>query len=115
MELNYRYAESTVKPAALEVTEGTVYLRKEITNIKRSHDQGDSIVYWTYQEAALTPQEFNEYTNLVMAENAIKGTNDSENIVNLMAGQENSDNNLLVIMEAIADLYDTMAMMVDTL
>lgn len=115
MELNYRYAESTVKPAALEVTEGTVYLRKEIARITRSSEQGDSTVYWTYQEAALTPQEFNDYTNLVMAENAIKGTNDSDNIVKLMAGQENGDSNQLVIMEAIADLYDTIALMAESL
>lgn len=115
MELNYRYAESTVKPAALEVTEGTVYLRKEITSIKRSPEQGDDVVYWTYQEAALTPQEFNDYTSLVMAENAIKGTNDSDNIVKLMAGQENGDSNQLVIMEAIADLYDTIALMAESL
>lgn len=115
MELNYRYAESTVKPAALEVTEGTVYLRKEIASITRSSEQGDSTVYWTYQEAALAPQEFNDYTNLVMAENAIKGTNDSDNIVKLMAGQENGDSNQLVIMEAIADLYDTIALMAESL
>lgn len=115
MELNYRYAESTVEPAALEVTEGTVYLRKEIASITRSSEQGDSTVYWTYQEAALTPPEFNDYTNLVMAENAIKGTNDSDNIVKLMAGQENGDSNQLVIMEAIADLYDTIALMAESL
>ena len=30
MELNYKYAESTVQPTALEVTVGTVYLRKDI-------------------------------------------------------------------------------------
>ena len=80
MELNYKYAESTVQPTALEVTVGTVYLRKDITSITRTSEQGDKTTYWTYQEAALTPQEFNEYTNLLMAENAIKGTNDSDNI-----------------------------------
>ena len=78
MELNYKYAESTVQPTALEVTVGTVYLRKDITSIARTSEQGDKTTYWTYQEAALTPQEFNEYTNLLMAENAIKGTNDSD-------------------------------------
>lgn len=109
MELNYRYAESTVKPAALEVTEGTVYLRKDIASITRTPEQGEETVYWTYQEAALTPQEFNNYTNLLMAENAIKGTNDSENIVQIMAGQETGDGNQLAIMEAIADLYEMIA------
>lgn len=109
MELNYKYAESTVQPRALEVTVGTVYLRKDITSITRTFEQGDKTTYWTYQEVALTPQEFNEYTNLLMAENAIKGTNDSDNIVQLMAGQEAGDGNQLIIMEAIADLYDAVA------
>ena len=62
MELNYKYAESTVQPTALEVTVGTVYLRKDITSITRTSEQGDKTTYWTYQEAVLTPQEFNEYT-----------------------------------------------------
>lgn len=112
MELNYKYAESTVKPAALEVTEGTVYLRKDITSITRTPEQGDVTVYWTYQEAALTPQKFNNYTSLLVAENAIKGTNDSDNIVKIMAGQETGDFNQLAIMEAIADLYAIMTTMI---
>lgn len=108
MELSYRYAESTVKPAALEVTEGTVYLRKDIAQITRSSEQDEPTVYYTYQEAALTPNEFNEYTSLLMAENAIKGENDSDNIIRLMSGQENADSNQLAIMEAIAELYETL-------
>ena len=47
-----------------------------------------------------------------MAENAIKGTNDSDNIVQLMAGQETGDSQQLAIMEAIADLYDAVAAMI---
>lgn len=113
MELNYKYAESTIKPAALEVAEGSVYFRKEINSITRSSEQGDDTVYWTYQEAELTPQEFNDYTNLLMAEYTIKGKNDSENIVQLMIEQESSDDNQLTIMEAIADLYELIAMMLE--
>ena len=80
--------------------------------ITRTSEQGDKTTYWTYQEAALTPREFNEYTNLLMAENAIKGTNDSDNIVQLMAGQETAGNHQFAIMEAIADLYDSVAAMI---
>lgn len=111
MKIVYKYVESTVKPAALEIEVGTVYLRKDIDSITRTSEQGDETIYWTYQEAALTPEEFNNYTNLLMAENAIKGTNDSDNIVQIMAGQETGDNNQLAIMEAIADLYDAIATM----
>ncbi len=109
MEITYKYAESTVKPAALEATVGMVYLRKDIASITRTSEHGGETTYWTYQEAALTPEEFNTYTSLVMAENAINGTNDSANIVQIMAGQETGDNNQLAIMEAIADLYDAIA------
>lgn len=109
MELNYRYSESTVKPAALEIAEGSVYFRKEITSVTRISDQGDEIVFWTYQEAELTPQEFNNYASLLMVESTIKGKDDSANIVQLMAGQEAGDGNQLIIMEAIADLYDAVA------
>lgn len=106
MELHYRYSESTVKPAVLEMAEGSVYFRKDITSITRTFEQGVETVFWTYQEAELTPQEFNTYTTFLMAENAIKGKDDSANIVQLMAGQEIGDGNQLIIMEAIADLYD---------
>ena len=44
-----------------------------------------------------------------MAEYTIKGKDDSANIVQLMLGQENGDVNQLIIMEAIADLYDAIA------
>lgn len=54
MELNYKYAESTVQPTALEVTVGTVYLRKDVTSITRTSEQGEKTTYWTYQEATLT-------------------------------------------------------------
>lgn len=48
----------------------------------------------------------------MMAENAIKGTNDSDNIVQIMAGQKTGDSQQLAIMEAIADLYDAVAAMI---
>ena len=106
MELKYRYSESAVKPAELEITGGSVYFRKDITSVTRTFEQGEEFVFWTYQEAELTPQEFNNYATFLMAENAIKGKDDSANIVQLMLGQEIGDGNQLIIMEAIADLYD---------
>ena len=115
MELNYKYAESTVKPNALELTDGTVYIRKDISSITRSSEQGGETLYWTYQEAELTPEEFNQYTSLLMAENAIKGTSDSANIVQLMVGQEMGDGNQLAIMEAIADLYEMIAILSESI
>lgn len=109
MELTYKYAESTIKPSTIEVNENTVYLRKDISSVVRSFGQDLEVVYWTYQEATLTAKEFNEYTNLLMVENAINGKTDSANIIQIMAGQETGDSYQLAIMEAIADLYEMIA------
>ncbi len=108
MEPKYIYAESMDKPAAVEVCKNTVYLRTDISEKMRTDASNDVIVYWSYMEATLTTEEFNTYANLVLFKN---GITDSGNISQLVVGQENADNNQLVIMEAIADLYDVVAMM----
>lgn len=109
MELKYKYAESTVKPTIVEITAGTVYLRKEIKSVVRPSEFGNKTTYWIYQEATLTPQEFNEYSRLLMAENTIKSVNVSDNIVHIMSSQETVDSQQLALMEAIADLYNAVA------
>ena len=57
----------------------------------------------------MSHEDFNKYSNYIAAKNAINGVNDSENISQLVMGQENGDNNQMIIMEAIADLYDAVA------
>lgn len=106
MDLNYVYSESTVKPLSIEFTKNSVYLRQNVTEEVR-----DGVTFYIYEEACLTPEEFNVYSGRVKAANAIKGINDSSNISNLISGQENGDNNQLIIMEAMADLYDLIASM----
>jgi len=108
MELVYNYVESTEKPSIIQKTAKKVYLRKDISRIRRTIDGEDSY-YWRYLEAKLTPKEYDEYTENLIAENAVKGADDSEHIVAIMAGQENGDENQLAIMEAIADLYNMIA------
>lgn len=102
--MKYIQAESTKKPKTLDVQKNVVYLRKDIVE----HTEG-STTFWTYQEAKMSHGEFNDYVDYVTKRNAIKAVNDSENISNLLTGQENGDNNQLIIMEAIADLYDMIA------
>ena len=94
MEMIYRYAESTVKPNTIEICGNTVYLRKDILKFNREDDQGNQIPYWSYQEAKITIEEFNKYVNVI-----------------LVSSQKSSDDDRLAIMEAIADLYDTIATM----
>ena len=92
MNLKYTYSESTVKPVSIERGKNTVYIRKNIVET----DYG-----WSYEEAKLTPDEFTEYSKYLSA----------RNMSQLMEGQQNGDNNQLIIMEAIADLYDVIASM----
>lgn len=109
MEPIYNHSESTVKPIEIEFSKRTVFVRKNITSEKRTDQFGDVIVLWVYDEAKMTPNEFNEYVKLMSAKNTINGTNDSNNILSILEGQEIGDNNQLIIMEAIADLYDMIA------
>jgi len=41
----------------------------------------------------------------------VNGVDDSGNILTLLSGQDNSNNNQMIVMEAIADLYDVIAML----
>lgn len=111
MELIYSYSGSSVRPLEIEICKTTVYLRKDIVEDVRTDDLGNKFTFYTYQEAKMSHDEFNEYTSFLAKQNAINGVNDSANISSLMVGQENGDNNQLTIMEAIADLYDVIASM----
>lgn len=85
MKLIYREVESTHEPNPIEIYKTTVYLRKDIHKREDTNE-------WVYQEATMTPEEFNKYSSEFMAINAV-----------------NSNNNQLILMEAIADLYDLLA------
>lgn len=106
MELTYQKSESTVKPLEFEATVDTIYLRKNITEETREQEGLDPIAMYVYDECAMSLEEFNEYSRMVMAQNALKGTNDSANINKLVDGQEMNDVYQLTLMEAIADLYE---------
>ena len=99
MELIYRRSESTVKPVSIEKSKHTVFIRKNIVETERIDDYGTSTIYWVYEEAKMSHEDFAEYSQLSMAENAINANDD----------KENNTNNQFILMEAIADLYDLVA------
>jgi len=78
---------------SFEIAGDMVYLRKDISEVKRTIDD-QTTTYWTYQEAILTNKDFNNYANAM-----------------LVSGQLNGNESQLVIMDAIADLYDIVASM----
>ena len=93
--VKYKYSESSVEPSEVEINKNTVYIRKNIVF--------DEISYlWRYQEAIMTLDEFSEYSKTLNAKNA-------NDISQLVSKQKTVDDNQLVIMEAIADLYDAIA------
>ena len=108
MNLEYVYSESTVKPQEIEACKTTVYFRKDIKEIERTY--GDyTQTFYTYQEAKMPLEEFKRIANNQMFVNAIKAVNDSEKIGNIETRGIDSENNQLIIMEAIADLYERIA------
>lgn len=109
MNLNYILVESSLKPASVEIQKTTVYFRKDFAEQKRTDELGNTCVLWTYQEATMSVEEFNTYANKLISINAVKAVNDSENILQLVENGSDSNNNQLILMEAIADLYDVIA------
>ena len=99
MELIYRPSESTVRPAEIEKAKRTVFLRRNIVEEERKDDVGNVYTMWVYDEAKLSHEEFEKYASFMNA----------KNIINIANGQANGDNNQLIIMEALADLYDAIA------
>ena len=64
MKLNYIKSQSSVKPDLVDTTSSkvVVYLRQNIIeNIKTDEMSGEESVFYEYEEAKLTKQEYQEY------------------------------------------------------
>ena len=64
MKLNYIKSQSSVKPDLIDTTSSkvVVYLRQNIVeNIKTDEMSGEETVFYEYEEAKLTKQEYQEY------------------------------------------------------
>ena len=64
MKLNYVKSQSSVKPDLVDATSSkvVVYLRKNIVeNIKIDEMSGKETVFYEYEEAKLTKEEYQEY------------------------------------------------------
>jgi len=99
MDLNYRYSESTEKQEPIETNNGTVYIRKDFAEEDRTL-MGNSVHFYTYQEAKLTQEEYDAYSRDLVVKNALNSTD----------SPEKQD----AIMAAISDLYDMVAKLTPT-
>ena len=64
MKLNYIKSQSSVKPELVDTTSSkvVVYLRQNIVeNIKTDEMSGEETVFYEYDEAKLTKEEYQEY------------------------------------------------------
>ena len=64
MKLNFIKSQSSVKPDLVDTTSSkvVVYLRQNIVeNIKTDEVSGEETVFYEYEEAKLTKQEYQEY------------------------------------------------------
>ena len=101
MNVTYVKSESTVKPDVVSIEKTTVYLRRNIVEEVRTYNDV-STTFYVYEEAALTHEEYSKYSNELAAIN-------SAQIAQLVAEGADSVNNQLILMEAIADLYEAIA------
>ena len=64
MKLNFIKSQSSVKPDLVDTTSSktTVYIRQNIVeNIKKDEMSGEETVFYEYEEAKLTKEEYQEY------------------------------------------------------
>lgn len=64
MKLNYIKSQSSVKPDLVDTTSSkvVVYLRQNIVeNIKTDEMSGEETVFYEYEEAKLTKEEYQQY------------------------------------------------------
>ena len=64
MKMNYVKSQSSVKPDLIDTTSSktTVYIRQNIVeNIKTDEMTGEKTVFYEYEEAKLTKEEYQEY------------------------------------------------------
>ena len=64
MKLNYVKSQSSIKPDLVDTTSSkvVVYLRQNIVqNIKTDEMSGEETVFYEYEEAKLTKEEYEEY------------------------------------------------------
>ena len=64
MKLNYIKSQSSVKPDLVDTTSSktTVYIRKNIVENKKTDEMsGEKTVFYEYEEAKLTKEEYKEY------------------------------------------------------
>ena len=69
MKLNYHPSESTVRPEETSFDGVDVRLVRNIVEEEREQSSGEKVTYFTYEEAVLSPTEFQVYISFMLMQN----------------------------------------------
>lgn len=90
----------------MDLSPDCVYLRKNIHQITETTEQGE-VTLWEYDEAILTREEYEQYCASINDPGIQKLADDNLVLMNAHADTyTSSEENNLVIMAAIAELYE---------
>lgn len=78
MSLEYKTAESLIKPLEIDVTTcpSGVYVRRDIKEVQKEDSAGNTITSYEYKEAFLTKSEYEAYSKELIA-NTVNGIDNS--------------------------------------
>ena len=121
MKLNYIKSQSSVKPDLMDTTSSKtcVYIRQNIVeNTKTDEMSGEEIIFYEYEEAKLTKQEYQEYLKELNGSDTLQTIEDlkvNDDKINsaIVSIEENnldmSDTLNILLTEVIPDILDTLS------
>ena len=104
MKLKYVKSQSSVKPDLVDTTSSkvVVYLRQNIVeNIKTDETSGKETVFYEYDEAKLTKEEYQEYLK------ELNGSDTLQTIENLKAENESLNEQVTMLTNCLLEVSET--------
>ena len=104
MKLKYVKSQSSVKPDLVDTTSSkvVVYLRQNIVENKKTDEKsGEETVFYEYEEAKLTKQEYQEYLK------ELNGSDTLQTIENLKVENQNLNEQVSMLTECLLEMSET--------
>ena len=104
MKLNYIKSQSSVKPELVDTTSSkvVVYLRKNIVENKKTDEMsGEEIIFYEYDEAKLTKEEYQEYSKELNSSDTL------QTIEDLKAENQNLNEQVSMLTECLLEMSET--------
>ena len=104
MKLNFIKSQSSVKPDLVDTTSSkvVVYLSQNIVeNIKTDEMSGEETVFYEYEEAKLTKEEYQEYLKEFNSSDTL------QTIENLKAENQNLNEQVSMLAECLLEMSET--------